>query len=80
MPAPLLTVVHSADMAVIVDEDRNRWRGGRSDGPVGDMTILGVRGRGLVVTVTDAAGHGRARQDTEFSYAAGAGVPRADRG
>ena len=39
--ARLLTVVRPAVEGVIVDEDRNRWRGRRSDGLVGEVTIPG---------------------------------------
>src|SRR5664279_345382 len=40
----LLTVFHSADNAVIFNEDRNRWRGPRSDGGlVGEVTMPGHR-------------------------------------
>src|SRR5664279_2386454 len=77
----LLTVVRFAVDGFIVNEDRNRWRGRRSDGLVGEVTVPGgVRGRGLVVTVTDAAGHSAARRDADFSSVAGAGVPGAGRG
>ena len=67
-----LIVVDSAVDGVIVDEDRNRGRGRRSDGLVGEVTVARRR-PGLVVTVTDTAGRGRARRDTDFSGAAGAG-------
>jgi len=44
----MLTVFHSADNAVIFNEDRNRWRGPRSDGGlVGEVTMPGHASAGL---------------------------------
>jgi len=39
--AELLTVVRFAVDGFIVNEDRNRWRGRRSDGLVGEVTVPG---------------------------------------
>ena len=47
---------------VIVDADRNWLLGRRSDGLPGEVTTPGRALAGLVVTVTNAAGYGRARQ------------------
>ena len=47
---------------VIVDADRNWLLGRRSDGLPGEVTTPGRALAGLVVTVTNAAGHGGAPQ------------------
>jgi hypothetical protein len=78
---PMLTVIRFAVDGFIVNEDRIRWRGRRSDGLVGEVTIPGHASADLGRhSVTDTAGHGRARRDTDFSCAVGAGVPGARRG